>query len=217
MKRKILWGLLRLVIVRYIYVPIAYSVLVLIWIYNPYTTLQYFAINWDAYIWLTVLLLLLGYVFLRFSRTKEFGKLFIVSILGVAVLFMYHDFLYDFGPARITGHVIFLGFLFILSAVYFVFPIKWLKPLLFLLPVSALAWFLKVSVYQPLCFGYELYLNNKHMIPPEQFDMIFKLLKQGYPLMFISGSKSIGLLIPYFFALYGSNPRQLYRRLVKRH
>ncbi|MCF4176901.1 hypothetical protein [Vibrio sp. McD22-P3] len=211
MKRQIAWALLRLGLVGVIYLPIAYTFLILIETSRP----RFLEMNWDAYIWLTLFLLVIGYCFLRMSRTKEFGKLFLVSVLGVSVLMMYEGQSYTFDVRNISANTLYVVFLFLISGVYFVVPTTWIKPLLFLLPVSALSWFLRMSLYQPICFSYEVYLSKSTM-SPEQYDKVVGLVLQSFPTTFIGGSMAFGLLLPYWFALYGSNPNSTYKSLTKR-
>ncbi|MEZ8024808.1 hypothetical protein [Vibrio sp. 1F255] len=211
MKRQIAWALLRLGFVGILYLPIANTFLILIETSRP----RFLEMNWDAYIWLTVFLLVIGYCFLRLSLTKEFGKLFLVSVLGVSVLMMYEGQSYAFDSRNISANTLYVAFLFLISGIHFVVPTKWTKPLLFLLPVSALGWFLRMSVYQPICFSYEVYLSKSTM-SSEQYDKVVDLVLQSVPTTFVGGSMAFGLLLPYWFALYGSNPTSTYKSLTKR-
>ncbi|MGF1753649.1 hypothetical protein L4C33_08640 [Vibrio makurazakiensis] len=211
MKQQIAWALLRFGLVCLLYIPVAYTFLILIETSRP----RFLEMNWGAYIWLSVLLSVIGYCLLRFSRFKEFGKLFLISILGVSVLMMYEGQSYTFDTRNISANTLYVAFLFLVSAIYFIVPSVWTKPLLFLIPVSALSWFLRMSIYQPICFSYEVYIS-KSTLSPEQYDKVFELVLQSVPTTFIGGSMAFGLLIPYWFALYGPHPTSTYRSLTKR-
>lgn len=211
MIRKIIWALLRLGIVLFPYLPVAYAFLIVIQTSPP----RFLEMNWDDYIWFTVLLLVVGYCLFRFSRTKEFGKLFLISVLGGAVLMMYQGQSYTFLTQNISANTLYVAFLFLVPAIHFIVPSVWTRPFLFLLPVSALSWFLRMSIYQPICFSYELYLS-KPTLSPEQYDKVFELVLQSFPTMFIGGSTAFGLLFPYWFALYGHNPVSTYKSLTNK-
>ncbi len=209
MIRKAVWALLRLGIVLFLYLPVAYAFLIIIQTSRP----RFLEMNWDAHIWLTVLLLVVSYCLLRFSRTREFGKLFLISVLGVSVLMMYEGQLYTFSTQYVSANTLYVAFLFLIPAIHFIVPSVWTRPFLFLLPVSALSWFLRMSIYQPICFSYELYVS-KPTLSPEQYDKAFELVLQSFPTTFIGGSMAFGLLIPYWFALYGPSPVSTYKRLT---
>ncbi|NOH61627.1 hypothetical protein [Vibrio sp. RE88] len=209
MIRQAVWAFLRLVVVLFLYLPVAYAFLIIIQISRP----RFLEMNWDAYIWFTVLLLVVGYCLFHFSRTKGFGKLFLISVLGVSVLMMYEGQSYTFSTQDISANALYVAFLFLIPAIHFVLPSVWTRPFLFLLPVSALSWFLRMSIYQPVCFSYEIYVS-KSTLSPEQYDKVFELVLQSFPTTFIGGSMAFGLLIPYWFALYGPNPASTYRSLT---
>ena len=211
MIKQVTWVVLRLGITLFLYFPVSYAVLILIQTAPP----RFLEMNREAFAWLSVLLLVIGYCFVRVSLTKEFGKLFIVSVLGVSVLMMYEGQHYTIGTQNILANTLFVAFLYLIPAIHFLAPSVWTKPLLFLLPVSALSWFLRTSIYQPICFLYELYLS-KPTLSTEQYDKVFELVLEAIPTTFIGGSMSFGLLIPYWFALYGNNPLSTYRSLTKR-
>lgn len=211
MIRQVVWALLCLGIVLILYLPVAYAFLILIETSRP----RLLDMNWDAYILLTVSLLVIGYCLLRFSHTKELGKLFLISVLGVSVLMMYEGQSYTLSTQNMSAYTLYVTFLFLIPAIHFVVPSVWTRPLLFLLPVSALSWFLRLSIYQPICFSYVVYLS-KPTLSPEQYDKVFELVLQSVPTTFIGGSMAFGLLIPYWFALYGTNPTTAYKSLTKR-
>ncbi|WP_022945076.1 hypothetical protein [Pseudoalteromonas ruthenica] len=211
MVRQIAWASLRLGITLFLYLPVAYAFFILIQTSSP----RFLEMNWEAFAWLTVLLLVISYFFLHVARTKEFGKLFIISVLGVAVLMMYEGQYYSVGTQNISANALYVAFLYIIPAIHFVVPPVWTRSLLFLIPVSALTWFLRVSIYQPICFSYELYLT-KPTLSPEQYDKAFELVLQSIPTMFIGGSMAFALLIPYWFALYGTNLAATYTSLASR-
>ena len=82
MIRQMAWAFLRLGVALFLYLPVVYALFLLIQTSSP----RFLEMNWEAYTWLIALLLVVGYCFLRIARTKEFGKLFIVSVLGVSVV-----------------------------------------------------------------------------------------------------------------------------------
>ncbi|EDP57563.1 hypothetical protein [Vibrio sp. AND4] len=209
MIRQMAWAFLRLGVALFLYLPVAYALFLLIQTSSP----RFLEMNWEAYAWLTALLLVVGYCFLRIARTKEFGKLFIVSVLGVSVLMMYEGQYYTVGAQKLSANALYVAFLHFIPAIHFVAPSVWTRPLLFLLPVSALSWFLRMSIYQPICFLYELYLS-KPTLSPEKYDKVFESVLQSVPTTFLGGLMAFGLLIPYWFALYGTNPAKIYRSLT---
>ena len=210
MIRQVAWASLRLGVALFFYLPVAYTSFILIQTSSP----RFLEMNWEAYVWLTALLLVIGYCLFRVARTKEFGKLSIISVIGVSVLMMYEGQYYTVGTQNISAKALYVAFLFFIPAIHFVVPSVWSRPLLFLLPVSALSWFLRMSIYQPICFSYELYLS-KSTLSPEQYDKILELVFQSIPTTFIGGSMAFGLLIPYWFALFGTNPVSTYRSLTR--
>lgn len=207
--RQVAWAVLRFGIVLFLYLPLAYAFLIIIQTSSP----RFLEMNWEAYVWLTVLLLVIGCCFLRFSRTNEFGKLFIISVLGVSVLMMYEGQHYTIGTQILSANTLYVAFLYLIPAIHFVVPSVWTRPFLLLLPVSALSWFLRMSIYQPICFSYELYVS-KSTLSPEQYEKVIELVLDGFPTTFIGGSMAFGLLLPYWFAIYGPNPVSTYRSLA---
>ena len=121
MIRQVVWAFLRLVVVLFLYLPVAYAFLIIIQISRP----RFLEMNWDAYIWVTVLLLAVGYCLFHFSRTKEFGKLFLISVLGVSVLMMYEGQSYTISTQDISANALYVAFLFLIPAIHFILPSVW--------------------------------------------------------------------------------------------
>lgn len=207
MLKHLIWGLIRLGIVLVFVYPVVRAIIIMAATAIPYFNLD---IRLEAVIWISSLISVLGYILLRTANTKEIGKFVLLSVLGSMVLTMYEgDISGDF-PLRYVTSSLFLIPLCLIMMVYFVFPIRQLKPFMFLVPVSSCSWLMYKSIYQPSYFSYEFF-TSKPTIPAEAYARIMSEIPQIYLDGFISGLFSLGLLCLYFFCLYGHNPKGIYK------
>lgn len=207
MLKYFIWGLIRLGVVVILIYPVVRAIIILAATAIPYLNLD---IRLEVVIWISSLISVLGYILLRTPSTKEIGKFVILSVLGSIVLTMYEgDISGDF-PLRYVTSSLFLIPLCLIMMVYFVFPIRQLKPFMFLVPASSCSWLMYKSIYQPSYFAYDFF-TSKPIIPAEAYAHMMSEIPQIYLDGYISGLFSLGLLCLYFFCLYGHNPKDLYK------
>ncbi|MFA0070212.1 hypothetical protein AB4344_20705, partial [Vibrio breoganii] len=113
----------------------------------------------------------IGYVLIRCSKTRYAGKLLSLSVLGAVVLIMYIDERYWIFEVSINAWTLFLAALYLIMLLYFIVPVKQLKPLLSLVPVASMSWFLVWSFVEPISLTYEL-ISNKATIPIENYQKV---------------------------------------------
>ena len=147
-------------------------------------------------------------------RFKDGAILLLLCCLGSVVLLLHFDhyFRTDFYPTPIFVESLIRAGLFLIAAIYFVFPTKLIKPLLILLPVMGGAWFLMDALLIPVSISFELAVlmfdgalpdNEEGEIPGRILD-----LHQHY---FIKGCLGLSVVILYYAALYGHNLKWIYQ------
>ena len=151
MLKLFIWGLIRLGVVLVFVYPVVYAMVIMAATAFPQFNVD---IRLEAVVWLSSLISVLGYIFIRTARTKEIGKFIILSMLGSIVLTMYEgDISGDFSFRYISSSLFLLA-LSLIMMVYFVIPIKQLKPFMFIVPISSSSWLM----YKSIC------LHTTHII-----------------------------------------------------
>ena len=79
--------------------------------------------------WISCFLLVIGYVLIRFSKTRYVGKLLSLSVLGAVVLVMYLGERYRIFGVSVNAWSLFLAVLYLTMLLYFIFPIKQIRVL----------------------------------------------------------------------------------------
>ncbi|MEH0761985.1 hypothetical protein H4F20_20180 [Vibrio sp. 16] len=208
---KLVWLLVRFAIV-YLLLGVIIGVLIL----TNSSTPRFFSLEVDVIGWISMFWCVVAYVLVRFEPTKEAGKLLFVSTLGALVLLMYikeHFWLQDM---RIHAWTAFLAVIFAISLLFFVLPHRNLKPLLFLLPVSACSWFLVWVGYRPASLVIEI-LGAKGKLPEENINKVIEFMPEVFLSCLTSGAFMVCLIMPfYIFARWGYDPKGTYQSLTKR-
>lgn len=212
MLKLFIWGLIRLGVVLVFVYPVVYAMVILTATAFPQFNVD---IRLEAVVWLSSLISVLGYIFIRTARTKEIGKFIILSMLGSIVLTMYEgDISGDFSFRYISSSLFLLA-LCLIMMVYFVIPIKQLKPFMFIVPISSSSWLMYKSIYLPSYYAY-YFFTLKPTISAEVYEQIMSEIPQIFLDGFISGLFSLGLLCFYFFSLYGHNPKAVYKSVTRK-
>ncbi|PML55430.1 hypothetical protein BCT74_06965 [Vibrio lentus] len=204
-----MWMLLR-VFIAYLLIGPTYAILILSNTAAPVfldTTAEVLA-------WISCFLLVIGYVLIRFSKTRYVGKLLSLSVLGAVVLVMYLGERYRIFGVSVNAWSLFLAVLYLIMLLYFIFPIKQLKPLLSLVPVAGVSWFLVWALVGPISLTYEL-ISSKTTISIVNYQKVVDLLPELYLDGFQSGLFSM-LLVLWLYALvvFGHNPKHSYQQLA---
>ncbi|MFS1463756.1 hypothetical protein [Vibrio lentus] len=209
MIKNMIWMLLR-VFIAYLLIGPTYAILILSNTAAPVfldTTAEVLA-------WISCFLLVIGYVLIRFSKTRYVGKLLSLSVLGAVVLVMYLGERYRIFGVSVNVWSLFLAVLYLIMLLYFIFPIKQLKPLLSLVPVAGVSWFLVWALVGPISLTYEL-ISSKTTISIVNYQKVVDLLPELYLDGFQSGLFSM-LLVLWLYALvvFGHNPKRSYQQLA---
>ncbi len=200
---KLIWILLR-VLIAYLMIAPTYAILILTNTAAP----RFLDTAPEVLAWVSCFLLVIGYVLIRCSKTRDAGKLLSLSVLGTVVLIMYIDERYWIFEVSINAWTLFLAALYLIMLLYFIVPVKQLKPLLSLVPVASMSWFLVWSFVEPISLTYEL-ISNKPTIPIENYQKVIDLLPEVYLSGFQSGLFSMFLLIwLYAFVILLHNPKR---------
>ncbi len=209
MIRKLMWMLLRILIV-YLMIAPTYAILILTNIAEPHLL----GTKPEVLVWLSCFLLLIGYILIRISKTRNIGKLLSLSVFGAIVLIMYVDERYWIFEISVNAWSLFLATLYLLMLLYFIFPVKQFKPLLSLVPVAGVSWFLVWTFVGPISLTYEL-ISNKTTISIANYQKVIDLLPELYLDGFQSGLFSM-LLVLWLYALvvFGHNPKRSYQQLA---
>ncbi|MEZ9451256.1 hypothetical protein AB4258_01985 [Vibrio splendidus] len=206
---KLVWLLVRFAIV-YLLLGVIIGVLIL----TNSSTPRFFSLEVDVIGWISIFLCIVAYALVRFEPTKEAGKFLFVSILGALVLLMYikeHFWLQDM---RIHAWTAFLAVIFAISLLFFVLPHRNLKPLLFLLPVSACSWFLVWVGYRPASLVIAL-LGAKGKLPKENINKVIEFMPEVFLSCLTSGAFMVCLIMPFYvFARWGHDPKGTYQSLT---
>lgn len=189
MIKNMIWMLLR-VFIAYLLIGPTYAILILSNTAAPVfldTTAEVLA-------WISCFLLVIGYVLIRFSKTRYVGKLLSLSVLGAVVLVMYLGERYRIFGVSVNAWSLFLAVLYLIMLLYFIFPIKQLKPLLSLVPVAGVSWFLVWALVGPISLTYEL-ISSKTTISIVNYQKVVDLLPELYLDCFQSGLFSMLLVL----------------------
>lgn len=209
MIRKLMWMLLRILIV-YLMIAPTYAVLILTNIAEPHLL----GTKPEVLVWLSFFLLLIGYILIRISKTRNIGKLLSLSVFGAIVLIMYVDERYWIFEISVNAWSLFLATLYLLMLLYFIFPVKQFKPLLSLVPVAGVSWFLVWTFLGPISLTYDL-MSSKTTIPIDKYQKVIGLLPELYLSAFQSGLFSMFLVLwLYAFVILCHNPKRSYRKLA---
>jgi hypothetical protein len=142
------------------------------------------------------------------------GKLLSLGVLGAVVLIMYVDERYRIFEVSVHAWSLFLAALYLIMLLYFIFPVKQLKPLLSLVPVAGVSWFLVWGIVSPINVTYEL-ISSKTTISIANYQKVIDLLPELYLDGFQSGLFSMLLVIwLYAFVVFGHNPKRSYQKLA---
>ncbi|CED59426.1 Putative uncharacterized protein [Moritella viscosa] len=205
-----IWGLIRLSVVIVFVYPVVHAIVIMAATALPQFTVD---IRFEVVVWLSSLISVLGYIFIRTANTKEVGKFILLSMFGSIVLTMYEGDMSGTFPFRYISSSLFLAVLCLIMMVYFVFPIRQLKPFMFLVPISASSWLMYKSIYLPSYYAY-YFFSSKPSISSDIYEKIISKIPQIFLDGFISGLFSLGLLCLYFFSLYGHNPKTVYKNVT---
>ncbi|KLN66075.1 hypothetical protein ZX61_06750 [Vibrio sp. VPAP30] len=206
---KLVWLLVRLAIV-YLLLGVIIGVLILTNSSYP----RFFSLELDTIGWISIFWSVVAYILVRFETTKEVGKFLFVSILGALVLLMYVEKHFWLQDMRIHFWTAFLAVIFAISLLFFVLPHRQLKPLLFLLPVSACSWFLVWVSYRPASLVIEI-LVAKGKLPEENINKVIELMPEVFRSCLTSGVFMVCLIMPfYIFARWGHDPKGTYQSLT---
>lgn len=157
---------------------------------------------------------MIGYVLIRFSKTRYMGKLLSLSVLGAVVLIMYVGERYRIFGVSVNAWSLFLAVLYLTMLLYFIFPVKQFKPLLSLVPVAGVSWFLVWTFVGPISLTYEL-ISNKTTISIANYQKVIDLLPELYLDGFQSGLFSMLLVLwLYAFVILCHNPKRSYQQLA---
>ncbi|WKY59610.1 hypothetical protein Q5H80_18710 [Vibrio sp. SNU_ST1] len=209
MIKNMIWMLVR-VFIAFLMIGPTYAILIL----SNTATPVFLDTTAEALAWISCFLLVIGYVLIRFSETRYVGKLLSLSVLGAVVLVMYLDERYRIFGVSVNAWSLFLAVLYLIMLLYFIFPIKQLKPLLSLVPVAGVSWFLVWAFVGPISLTYEL-ISNKATISIANYQKVIDLLPEVYSSGFQSGLFSMLLVIwLYAFVVFGHNPKRSYQKLA---
>ncbi|WP_105023339.1 hypothetical protein [Vibrio chagasii] len=209
MIKKMIWMLVR-VFIAYLMIAPTYAIFIL----SNTATPRLFDTDPEVLVWLSCFLLVIGYVLIRFSRTKYMGKLLSLAVLGAVVLTMYVDVRYRIFEVSVNAWSLFLAVLYLIMLLYFIFPVRQFKPLLSLAPVASVSWFLVWALVMPISLTYEL-ISSKTTISMENYQKVVDLLPEVYLHGFQSGLFAMSLVIwLYTFVVFGHNPKRSYQQLV---
>ena len=209
MIKNMIWMLVR-VFIAYLMIAPTYAIFILSNTAAP----RFLETKPEVLAWLSCFLLLIGYVLIRFSRTRYAGKLLSLSVLGAVVLIMYVEERYRIYEVYANAWSLFLAALYLMMLLYFIFPVKQLKPLLSLVPVAGVSWFLVWSFMWPASLTYDL-ISSKATISPERYQKVIDLLPEVYLDGFQSGLFSMLLALwLYAFVILCHNPKRSYRTLA---
>ncbi len=209
---KVVWFIVRLAIVC-ILLPL---ILVVLYLANVSPPPSFVPLEVDIIGWITMSWCAVAYILIRFETTKEVGKFFFVSIFGALVLLMYIKESFWFQHMIIHFWTVFLAVIFAISLLFFVLPHRHLKPLLFLLPVSAGSWFLLWVGYIPTSVLIGI-LEIKGKTLTENLNKVIELMPELFLVCLTSGVFMVCLIISfYIIARWGHNPKGSYQSLTSR-
>lgn len=208
MSKQLFWGIVRTGIVYYL-MPLFAAVLM---ITSGAPTPLYVNLHPEAIVSVFTIIALVGYFLLKKSPFESFGKLLLTSLPGAVVLTMYHKVTVSFSDVTYTAYPLMLLVLFLIAAIYFMFPVRQIKPFLILIPVSATSWFMLHAIYVPVNLMYGL-VASREKLPANQYQELWELV----PPLCVSSLETSYLAIPlvliYYVSLYGSNPKKAYESL----
>ncbi|OBT30809.1 hypothetical protein [Vibrio splendidus] len=208
---KLVW-----LLVRFAIVCLLLGVIIGVLILTNSSTPRFFSLEVDVIVCISIFWCVVAYVLVRFETTKEAGKFLFVSILGALVLLMYIKEHFWFQDMRIHSWTAFLTAIFAISLLFFVLPYRHLKPLLFLLPVSACSWFLVWVGYRPASLVIAI-LGAKGKLPEENINKVIELMPEIFLSCLTSGVFMVFLIMPfYIFARWGHDPKGTYQSHTKR-
>ena len=205
------WFILRLVI-AYILLPFVWGILTI----SNSASLASSFLDAEVTLWLTVFWGVVGYILLRFKASSNFGKYFLVSVFGALVLIMYRGQEFSVNEMKVYFHTAFLAATLSFMLIFFIFPHRTLRSLLFFAPVLAGSWFLVWVGYKPVGVVFEIF-QSKESIPEGNFSKLMEFLPGMFVSNFVSGFIYICLIMPfYILARWGHNPKNSYQSLTKR-
>lgn len=208
---KLVW-----LLVRFAIVCLLLGVIIGVLILTNSSTPRFFSLEVDVIVCISIFWCVVAYILVRFETTKEAGKFLFVSILGALVLLMYIKEHFWFQDMRIHSWTAFLTVIFAISLLFFVLPHRHLKPLLFLLPVSACSWFLVWVGYRPASLVIAI-LGAKGKLPEENINKVIELMPEIFLSCLTSGVFMVFLIMPcYIFARWGHDPKGTYQSHTKR-
>lgn len=209
--KKIVWLLVR-AFIAYLLVGVLLGILILNNTYAP----RFFTMNLDILAWFSAFGALISYVLFRFERTSEIGKFLCACVLGSVVLCLYAKESYWLLNMRVRSWTLFLTALYTIMLLYFVFPHRWLRPLLFLVPVSAGSWVVYWLGYTPINVTISV-LEAKGTIANENYSKAIAILPDVYVTCLISSLFWLAqTLALYAFVYWGNDPKSSYLSLTKR-
>ncbi|MCZ4292548.1 hypothetical protein [Vibrio sinaloensis] len=209
--KKIIWLLIR-AFIAYLLVGVLLGILILNNTYAP----RFFTMNPDILGWFSAFGILLSYVLFRFKKTSEIGKFLFACVLGSVVLCLYAEESYWLLNMKVRSWTLFLTVLYAIMLLYFVFPHKWLRPLLFLAPVSAGSWAVYWLGYTPMNVTMSI-LEVKGTIADDKYSKAIALLPDVYVTCLTSTLLwLVQILVLYVFVYWGSDPQYSYRSLTQR-
>ncbi|MFA0026038.1 hypothetical protein AB4369_24360, partial [Vibrio sp. 10N.261.49.A5] len=110
-----MWMLLR-VLIAYLLIGPTYAILIL----SNTATPVFLDTKVEVLAWISCFLLVIGYVLIRFSKTRYMGKLLSLSVLGAVVLIMYVDERYRIFGVSVNAWNLFLAVLYLTMLLYFI-------------------------------------------------------------------------------------------------
>ena len=108
MIKNMIWMLLR-VLIAYLLIGPTYAILIL----SNTATPVFLDTKVEVLAWISCFLLVIGYVLIRFSKTRYMGKLLSLSVLGAVVLIMYVDERYRIFGVSVNAWSLFLVWTFV--------------------------------------------------------------------------------------------------------
>ncbi|EHR6179776.1 hypothetical protein KUK79_004483 [Vibrio parahaemolyticus] len=209
--KKIIWLLIR-AFIAYLLVGVLLGILILNNTYAP----RFFTMNLDILGWFSALGFLASYVLFRFKKTTEIGKFLFACVLGSIVLCLYAKESYWLLNTKVRSWTLFLTVLYTIMLLYFVFPLKWLRPLLFLVPVSAGSWVVYWLGYTPINVTISV-LEAKGTIADDKYSKAIAILPDVYVTCLTSSVFWLAqTLVLYAFVYWGHDPQSSYQSLTKR-
>ncbi|MDR7121438.1 hypothetical protein [Rheinheimera soli] len=208
MSKRLFWDIVRIGIVYYL-MPLFAAVLIMT---SGAPIPLYINLNPEALVSVFTIIALVGWFFLKKTPFKSFGKLLLMSLPGVVVLAMYHKVSVSFSDVNYTAYTIMLFVLFLIAAIYFMFPVRQIKPFLMLIPVSATSWFMLHAIYKPVNLAYGA-VASRDKLTANQYQELWELIPQLCVSSLQTSSLAIPLVLIYYVSLYGSNPKKAYERL----